>query len=517
MTFRRTSHVLISLMFAISSQLVEGTSPSRTSCHRRTRDSPSANIVTAAKQGGNLHNGIRGGGEAAVPPISSTSIVKRQTLNILHQTSFLMVASTSMVVFAPLPLLTRYYADLMSSTSSSAQPQARAIQILSILSSISASIELFLSPLVGVMIDKIGRKLPMILFTIFITITNLLVVIYPSITSICLSRMINVLVGGFVVIIANAIIADTSTDESNEMMGSTLGRQAATVSLGFLFGSLAGGRLTEYGERMAYIAALLFSIVATLNTLRIHDSIQFTNIKKGTGGDNTQDDDVGQTLRKKLVGAPLSAIALLYQYGSRMRTLALLLMLQSIPVFMGDVFQMFAKEHWGLNPKDFANIIALFGTLGIISNISLPPVLKALGLRNFSLFAILSSLLFPLTTLLTSSYHYVLLAGCLGLFGGVQKIGTSSAMISLASELDIPQGELQGSKASMLALCKITSPIVYGWLYLKGKSWDTSSSVISKDTAVLEIIMNKIGSKLPFVLNVILGLCALAITWVSMG
>ena len=192
-------------------------------------------------------------------------------------------------------------------------------------------------------------------------------------------------------------------------------------------------------------------------------------------------------------------------------------MLQSIPVFMGDVFQMFAKEHWGLNPKDFANIIALFGTLGIISNISLPPVLKALGLRNFSLFAILSSLLFPLTTLLTSSYHYVLLAGCLGLFGGVQKIGTSSAMISLASELDIPQGELQGSKASMLALCKITSPIVYGWLYLKGKSWDTSSSVISKDTAVLEIIMNKIGSKLPFVLNVILGLCALAITWVSMG
>ena len=128
-------------MFAISSQLVEGTSPiigGRNSKWRRTRDSPSANnIITAAKQGGgNQYNDIRGGGEAAVPSISSTSIVKRQTLNILHQTSFLMVASTSMVVFAPLPLLTRYYADLMSSSSSSAQPQARAIQILSILSSI---------------------------------------------------------------------------------------------------------------------------------------------------------------------------------------------------------------------------------------------------------------------------------------------------------------------------------------------------------------------------------------------
>ena len=63
------------------------------------------------------------------------------------------------------------------------------------------------------------------------------------------------------IIDANAIIADTSTDESNELMGSILGRQAATISLGFLFGSLAGGRLTEYGERMAYIAALLFSTI----------------------------------------------------------------------------------------------------------------------------------------------------------------------------------------------------------------------------------------------------------------
>ena len=90
-------------------------------------------------------------------------------------------------------------------------------------------------------------------------------------------------------------------------------------------------------------------------------------------------------------------------------------------------------------------------------------------------------------------------------------------MISLASELDIPQGELQGSKASMLALCKITSPIVYGWLYLKGKSWDTSSSSVIRDTVGVEFITDKIGSKLPFVLNVILGLSAFALTWVSMG
>jgi len=190
-----------------------------------------------------------------------------------------------------------------------------------------------------------------------------------------------------------------------------------------------------------------------------------------------------------------------------------------------------------LDPKDFANIVALFGILGIVSNMSLPLVLESMGLRTFSLFAIFSSLLFPLATIFTNSYRLVLLAGCIGLYGGVQKvricnlslqslqsqsitisflsqIGTSSAMMSLANELSIPQGQLQGEKASMLALCKISSPIVYGWLYIKGKSFSSSSIV---DGNAAQIIMSKIGSRMPFVLNLVLGILAFLLTWVSMG
>ena len=39
-----------------------------------------------------------------------------------------------------------------------------------------------------------------------------------------------------------------------------------------------------------------------------------------------------------------------------MRTLALLLLLQSAPAYMGDVFQVFAKEVWGIKPQEFANL-----------------------------------------------------------------------------------------------------------------------------------------------------------------
>ena len=85
-------------------------------------------------------------------------------------------------------------------------------------------------------------------------------------------------------------------------------------------------------------------------------------------------------------------------------------------------------------------------------------------------------------------------------------------MMSLANELSIPQGQLQGEKASMLALCKICSPIVYGWLYIKGKSFSTIA-----DGNAAQIIMTKIGSRMPFVLNLVLGIMAFLLTWVSMG
>ena len=89
-------------------------------------------------------------------------------------------------------------------------------------------------------------------------------------------------------------------------------------------------------------------------------------------------------------------------------------------------------------------------------------------------------------------------------------------MTSLASEMGVQQGKLQGEKASMLAFLKIGSPIVYSMLYLKGKSWGSSSSMMAGDAVGLDLILGKIGRKLPFVLNVILGLCALALTWQSM-
>eukprot|EP00970_Alexandrium_tamarense_P012337 scaffold2858_cov169-Alexandrium_tamarense.AAC.5 len=468
-----------------------------------------------------LHS-MRGGTIKSSSDATTTILKKQQTLNALHQTSFLIVISTSIVAFSPLPSLTRHLGSTVTAVTSPLTPQERAVKILSFLSAISAAIELFLSPLIGVWIDLKGRKRPSVLLYSLIAMANLGVVLYPSVGSICISRTVNVLIGGFLMIVANTVIADMfakndgGSDKMDDVhgkdqMGTVLGRQAASISLGFLSGSLLGGRLTELGERPAYGCAFLFSTLAALNaSFRMVESV---DLAKSALGSHEHSWDHA-SLKQKLLEAPLSSVQLLFHYGKRMRMLALLLLLQSAPIFMGDVFQMFAKEEWGLLPKDFGGIIALFGVLGIVSNMSLPIVLKSLGIQTFSLMAIASSLLFPITTILTTNYRYVLMAGVIGLYGGAQKVGTTTAMTSLASELGVPQGQLQGEKASMVALLKIGCPMIYGMLYLKGKEWSTLTTS-GVGGVGLTTLMAKIGKKLPFLLNVLLGVIAFVVTWTN--
>lgn len=509
----------------------------RSRCRRRFRVIGMASIVVPSTAVNAAMMELRGGSTTSCVDdspddndgvtASENDTRRTQTITALHQTSFLMAASVSMVLFAPLPTLTKYLRNVVSSLSP--PPQARAIQILATLSAITAAVELLLSPLIGVLIDTHGRRVPAATLHGLVSMANLVASTIPGVYTVCLSRVANVLGGGFGVIITNAIIADlfggsTIKSGGGEGMGAALGTQAASASFGFLLGSLIGGRLTEYGERFAYGACSALSALAMCNVVfRMSESLDVG--RQRSADENPRDDIIYHRERQqaglsvlttKFVEAPLSSVRLLYRYGSRMRTLAALLVLQSIPMYMGDVFQLFSKEEWGLRPREFANLVALFGILGIVSNISVPFVIRSIGLRSFSIFATCSSLLFPLTTLLAESYKIVVAAGCLGLFGSAQKLGTSAAMTSLALELGVPQGRLQGEKASMLALLKIGSPIVYGMLYLRGKTWSadaTTGGVGGSDKLWSHVVMGKIGRKLPFVLNVVLGLCALAVMW----
>jgi hypothetical protein len=300
-----------------------------------------------------------GASEAAAAAAVDDDSRRSRTVHALHRTSFLMAAALSMVMFAPLPALTRHLllagSSSSSSSTSSLSPQARAVKILSMLSAVSASIELLLSPLIGSLIDAKGRKGPAAILACLVSSANLFASVRPGAFSVCLSRTANVLGGGFAVIITNAVVADlfggvTATGAGGggggggggEKMGSVLGAQAAYASLGFLLGSAAGGRLAERSERLAYAASSALSALAACNVaFRMPESLDFASggspprpLPAGRETTDDEDDVPAAGSGTRFLEAPLSSVRLMYSYGLRMRTLAALLLLQSIPMYM---------------------------------------------------------------------------------------------------------------------------------------------------------------------------------------
>jgi hypothetical protein len=127
-----------------------------------------------------------------------------------------------------------------------------------------------------------------------------------------------------------------------EKMGSVLGAQAAYASLGFLLGSAAEGRLTERYERLAYAASSALLALAACNVaFRMSKSLDFASggslprpLPAGRKMADDEDDVPAVGSVTRFLEAPLSSVHLMYSYDPHMRTLAALILLQSIPMYM---------------------------------------------------------------------------------------------------------------------------------------------------------------------------------------
>eukprot|EP00591_Stephanopyxis_turris_P014726 CAMPEP_0195537506 /NCGR_PEP_ID=MMETSP0794_2-20130614/48025_1 /TAXON_ID=515487 /ORGANISM="Stephanopyxis turris, Strain CCMP 815" /LENGTH=167 /DNA_ID=CAMNT_0040671233 /DNA_START=303 /DNA_END=806 /DNA_ORIENTATION=- len=158
-----------------------------------------------------------------------------------------------------------------------------------------------------------------------------------------------------------------------------------------------------------------------------------------------------------------------------------------MPMFMGDVLQLYSTDEWKLDGLNFSNMIAVMCLAGIVGNTAASKVvIRRLGMKLFMGVATLSSLFFPLGVCL--GYKYALAGSCIGCLGSAQMLGTTAALMSQGSKSDMKQGELAGERASFMAMLKVVGPLMYALIYQRGQ---------------------KIGvSYLPFMFNAFIGLMA---------
>ncbi len=124
-------------------------------------------------------------------------------------------------------------------------------------------VQFLFNPVFGRLSDKHGRK-PVIVVSLFLNAAGYVLFAYThSYIMLLVSRVIAG-IGGSSIGVAQAYIADVTTKE-NRSKG--MGLIGAAFGLGFVFGPLMGGFLSEYGYMVTGFAAAGFSLLAFLLTL----------------------------------------------------------------------------------------------------------------------------------------------------------------------------------------------------------------------------------------------------------
>jgi MFS family permease len=410
----------------------------------------------------NLHQIRAGSTLLKVDPkkdaMKKSSSKNENSMLVVQFASFLTVLSTTLVAFAPASALVSKLGSVDKTTS-----------LLSSLTAGAAVLEIVCSPFIGTLLDIRGRKPVFLGVLAAIAISQGSVVISgESIWSLCACKVFALLgVGLFFQIIGQAILSDlTGSSKHPERLSSALGMQAASISAGFLVGALCAGQLlSRFGLSLSYgIAAMLTTMNLLLVTFAMPETLQSTSKQQLVTRPKTS-----------ILSSLLGCTRILTKYDRPIPVLAFVFVLQCLPSFMGDFFQIYCKTEWNLDTKAFSSFVAIFGVLGLAANILGSILVNKLGIRRYTA---VTSFLIIIPSIGASFFGFQgLLVGYLfGFLGLAQNLGIMAAMVSEAKQQGIPIGELAGQRASLIALVKVIGPIWYSTLYVQGQRlWNIPS------------------------------------------
>jgi len=392
---------------------------------------------------------------------------------MLRATAFTFVLGLSLTTLTPAPHLVGELG------------QVNGVRLLTALATTSAATEIGLSPIIGGLSDSLGRK-PVLIGTLgSALLASVAAAIAPSVATVALQKFVSGAVVGIFFLAAGAILADKFRTEPQKLAASS-GILFALVNAGFGIGIALSGLLPT-GLRIRYTASSVVCLVG----------VAFASF--GVRESMPSEDRVPFKARafNPFAFTRLLTAGAAGSVGRRtMRLLAALAALTLFPLFMGDVLQVFAVSQWAMTNAQVSSLFAFIAVSGVISNLAGGTLIQKLGLRTFTAIATSSTLLLWIG-FSTARLKVALICAGVGFLGPARTLGATTMMTSEGAKLGIPQGQLSGDRANLVAWLKVIGPLIYGALYVRGVGMGVPQA--------------------PFILNVVLTAAALMLGPVALA
>lgn len=302
------------------------------------------------------------------------------------------------------------------------------------------------NPIIGSYSDKIGRR-PIILVTLLLTAISYIIFSFSTSFTILLFSRVLAGFGGSNIAVAQAYIADV-TSEKDRTKG--MGMIGAAFGLGFVFGPMLGGILSEYGYEVVGYSAAGFSFLAFLfATIFLKESL---------------------VEKKKEVKINYNVFSpSLYKVLLSDKRLGYFVLVYFVIVFsMANIYGTFAIL--GFKIYNFTNkeIGYLFSVIGIVGAIVQGGLLRQLAKRVSDEKLVLAGIFFMMIGLAGLPYG-VNFTG-VAIVGGLLAIGTGIlqptilGLVSKEASAD-SQGRVLGLNQSLASLARVLGPLWGGLAY----------------------------------------------------
>ncbi|MCK5456867.1 MAG: MFS transporter, partial [Melioribacteraceae bacterium] len=302
------------------------------------------------------------------------------------------------------------------------------------------------NPIIGRISDRVGRR-PVILVTLLVT--SLSYIVFSSSTTFLILFASRFLagIGGSNIGAAQAYIADI-TDKSNRAKG--MGMIGAAFGLGFVFGPIMGGFLSEYGYEYVGFASAGFSFLAFIFALIfLPESVKEKKPMTEFSISLFKIDDFKKILKLPNVGIFIFLFfVIIFSVANIYGTFALL-----------------GQKYYGFNNRENGY---LFGIIGIVSTIIQGGLIKRVSTLWSEKTIIILGLIFLMFGLGLLPYGSDFTG--VALVSAILAVGTGilqPTLISLVSKYspEDRQGAILGFNQSIASLARVLGPLWGGFAF----------------------------------------------------